>query len=363
MVMLFQVQKNGSTFSNFGPMVRVATNGTYSIDHLRAGDYTVVALLPGYLSPLDDLPIDQGPSDDSQSRDVIAQNGTVSVRDNETASMDITLTRGATLSGHVVYSDGAPATQTLISIEDVNAKLAHNVPQNPGGPATPATPLMNTGGVLRGFLLHQNQGTNDRGDFRISGLRPGTYRVAAVLPSPDQNSDSGGASILFGVAGDDPKALRVYGGDTLHRNTAKTYELRAGDETSGVEITIPLDAFHRVEGHLTTIDGRPIIVAAISLTDTSDNSFELHSRPARDGEFVFPEVPTGTYKLAIFGARLGSLPDNMPPASAVLQNPESFADKTTTVLVKDSDITDLSIQLESAAPAANQPTTTPAASQ
>jgi hypothetical protein len=36
--------------------------------------------------------------------------------------------------------------------------------------------------------------------------------------------------------------------------------------------------------------------------------------------------------------------------------------RTTTVLVKDSDITDISIQLQSAAPGANQPTAAPAAS-
>src|SRR6185437_5467941 len=150
------------------------------------------------------------------------------------------------------------------------------------------------------------------------------------------------------------------------------YELRAGDDVNGIEITIPVYAFHRVEGHLSTFDGRQLISAEITLADTSDDSFVLHARLARDGGFAFPEVPSGTYKLAVNNARSGTLRGDTPDSSLVpdlaqlppsmLQNVQSFADKTTTVLVKDSDITDLGIQLQSAPPALNQPTTTPAAS-
>ena len=368
MVMALRIPKSGPVQPDItSPMARVATDGTYSVNHLTAGDYTVIALLPGYLSPFDDVPLnDNFDIDKTQNREVFTRNGLVAVRDNETAHMDVTLTRGGILSGRVTYSDGAPATQTTILIEDVNAKPKPRVPPNPNGDQeTFAAPAIDAGGFFRSFMLHQNQGTNDRGDFRISGLRPGTYRIAAILPSPDSGADAEGLSFIFGIASDS-KSLRIYSGDTLHKNAAKTYELRAGDDISGIDITIPAYIFHRVQGQLTALDGRPIFAGTLTLTDTSDDSFVLHTSPARDGTFIFPEVPAGTYKLAVTGAKLGTIPvgipEGVPVQAAMLQNAQAFSDTTTTILVKDSDVTDLSIQLPNAAPAANQPTATPAAS-
>lgn len=369
MVMAISIPKDGQPDrSGIGPSARVATDGTYSIGHLEAGDYTIIALLPGYLSPFDDMPINESTSgNDASARETLAHNGIVSVRENETAHMDVTIKHGGILSGRVTYSDGAPATQTMIYIEDVNAKPPQtSKPQQNSdgdqvrivGAFTPAS----AGGFFRSFALHQSEGTNDRGDFRISGLKPGTYRVAAVLPDPNSNRE--GPDVLLGAMGDS-SVLRIYSGDTLHRNAAKTYELRAGDEVSGIDITVPAYIFHRVQGQVTTLDGRPILVGDLTLTDTSDDSFTLHSMPARDGTFSFAEVPPGTYKLTVTGAKIGTVSDEfdgMRLQAAMLQNPQSLADTTTTVLIKDADITDLSIQLQNAAPAAIQPTTTPATS-
>ena len=372
MVFALSVPETGPMQSNFSPtMTRVATDGSYSVGRLTAGNYTVIAILPGYLSPFDELPLNNNLDlDATPNREILTRNGVVSVRDNETAHMDVTIKRGGILSGRVLYSDGAPATQTMIYIEDVNAK-----PQKPNGPPNPnggqvmsAAPMVDAGFFLRSFMLHQNQGTNDQGDFRISGLRPGTYRVSAILPSPDLNSDPEGMNVIFGIPSDS-RSLRIYSGDTLHKNVAKTYDLRPGDDISGIDITIPAFIFHRVHGQLTTLDGRPIFVGSLTLTDASDGSFALHATPARDGTFVFPEVPPGTYKLAVSGAKLGTLPEDfpegMPVQAPLLRNAQAFVDSTTTILVKDSDITDLSIQLQNAAPAPNQPagTSAPTTSQ
>lgn len=364
-VMALPIPKSGPIQPTVGSsMARVATDGIYSFDHLTAGDYSVIALLPGYLSPFDDVQLnDDLDVDKTQSREAFTRNGVVSVRDNETAHMDVTIKRGAILSGHVTYSDGAPATQTTILIEDVNAKPKPKAPPNPNGnQEATAAPMIDAGSFLRSLLLHQNQGTNDQGDFRISGLRAGTYRVAAVLPSTDLSGDAAGM-LIFGLP-PDSASLRIYSGDTLHKNVAKTYDLRPGDDISGIDITIPAFIFHRVQGQVTTFDGRPIFAGALTLTDASDDSFVFHTAPARDGTFVFPEVPSGTYKLAVAGAELGTVPDGipegMPVQAPMLQNAQAFADKTTMVLVKDSDVTDLSIQLQKAPPTPAQPAATPA---
>jgi hypothetical protein len=164
----------------------------------------------------------------------------------------------------------------------------------------------------------------------------------------------------------DPKALHIYSGDTFHKNAAKTYQLRAGDDVTGIDITIPTDAFHRVEGHLTTLGGTPVPVASITLTDTSDDSFVLSTAPARDGSFVFASVPSGTYKLSATGARIGTLPevfpDGIPIEAGMLKDSHALADGTTGMIVKDSDVSEVSLQLTDAPPssAPGQTSGTPA---
>jgi hypothetical protein len=332
-------------------MVRVAMDGTYTIEHLHPGNYAVIGMLPGYLSVLDDLPIGQMDTDKdpSASNAVLARNGTVAVRNNETSNFDLMLQRGASVSGRVLYSDGSPATQIQISVDDVNAKPLSSAE---GMQAMFAN--VNAGSFMRSFLLHQGTGTDDQGNFRISGLKPGTYRVAATEPAQNAAGGDEGGTMFFTGMFSDPKALHIYSGDTFHRNAAKTYQLRAGDDLTGIDITIPTDAFHRVEGRLSTLGGTPVPVAAIKLTDTSDDSFVLSTTPARDGSFVFAAVPSGTYKLSATGARIGTLPDvfpdGIPIEAGMLKDSHALADGTTGVIVKDSDVSEVSLQLTDAPP-------------
>lgn len=341
-------------------MGRVGMDGTYTIQQLRPGDYSIFAFLPGYFSPFDDIPVDDTGSNDAEMRARLIRNGIVSLHNNETAHMDVTIQRGASISGRVLYDDGAPATQVTINLEDVNAKPP------PAKPVLPDSDFdiprdLDSGALIRSMFLHQPQGTDDQGNFRISGIKPGTYRVAALPSATSPSAEGEAAMFIFGGLVS-PGAIRIYSGDTLHKHKAKTYDLRAGDDLTGVEITIPVYAFHHVQGHLTTHDGRAIVVAEITLTDASDDTSVLHARPARDGSFLFPVVPSGSYKLAVSGAKLGTIADAFsdsgPVEPGLLHNVQSFADSTTSILVKDSDITDLTIQLQKGAPAPNQPTST-----
>jgi hypothetical protein len=67
----------------------------------------------------------------------------------------------------------------------------------------------------------------------------------------------------------------------------------------------------------------------------------------------------------VSGAQSGTVasgfPDNIPVEPALLQNVRAFADKTTAILVKDADVTDLSIQLQNAPPAPGQSAVAPTA--
>jgi hypothetical protein len=323
-------------------MGRVAMDGTYTLEHLAPGEYSVLAALPGYLSPLDEM-ISGGMIDHSPAamHDLLTRLGTVTIRGAETERYDITLQRGAAISGRVLYSDGSPATQVSLEVEDIKAKDPANDREKQ---------VQMAASVARVMFTHQSANTDDLGRFRISGLKPATYRVAAVSAAADvsgMEGEEGGMMALLGVTG--PGALKVYAGDTLHRKAAKTFELRPGDEVTGIDITIPLNAYHAVKGILTAVDGRPINSATVTLSDTSDNSVSFETEVAGDGTFNFGTVAAGTYTLSAKSAKILVRIDGVNPEAPMRYVPtkptNAFADGSTAVIVKDSDVPDVALTL------------------
>jgi hypothetical protein len=336
-----EVSNSGSTG---GGMARVGMDGTYTVEHLAPGEYAVMAALPGYLSPIDDM-ISSLIEDHSPAaqREALSGHGTVTITGGEAETYDISLERGGAVSGRVLYSDGSPATQIIIDVEDINTKKLTGEKQRESQMAS---------GMFRTMFTHQSQSTDDQGRFRIASVKPGTYRVAAISSFSStidsQDNEMNGVAILIGRLAD-PGALRVYSGDTLHAKAAKTYELRSGDEVSGIDITIPLNAYHLVKGTLAAIDGRPINKATLTLTDTSDDTVSFETSVSEDGTFIFPAVAAGTYTLdanegRIIGRVPGSNPD-IPLRYAPTKAIAAFADGTTSVIVKDSDIPDVALTL------------------
>lgn len=324
-------------------MAHVGTDGTYTIEHVGPGEYTVFAFTPGYLSSLQDMiAAGMGNVGPAQLRETLARNGTVSVRGQETATFDITLHRGAALSGRVTFSDGAPASQVTLVLENVNAK--------PPKDANAAQQQEVASAIAQRMFTHQNFETDDQGHFRLVGIQPGTYRLAATQPTFTPGDASGGdgmAMIITGIP--DPHALRFYAGDTPHRASAKTFDLRAADDVSGIDITLPVDALHELHGTVTAKDGRTLNMGALTLTDNADPTLSFHSKLQRDGTFAFHQVPAGNYTLAASEARIGKpLNPNEPMAEnfAQLQPTNAFADGSLTLLVKDADLNDLTLTLD-----------------
>lgn len=320
-------------------MARVATDGTYVADRLEPGEYTVIALLPGYLSDLDDLLPTQSEEPSSEKRRAMMEkNGTVLVQGAETSTYNVELTRGAAVSGRVLYADGAPAPQVNISVEDTNA----NRPTND---------------QIRAMITHQNNTTDDLGRFRIAGLPPGSYWVAAAQIGGGDIDAGGGFNMAMTLVAD-PGAFRLYSGDTTSKRAARVYELHPGDEVSDIIITIPIALLHQVRGTLSATGGKTINHATVTLKESAASLLSFSSHLDQDGKFVFPQVPAGTYTLAIIEARMESPrqadgdPQEQPPATL-------FADESRTVIVKDADITDANFTLKEAPQA--DPAKTPAA--
>ena len=197
-------------------------DGTYLFEHVVPGEYIIIPYLDGYLSPFDKLTLP--PADTTIAalfEKIVVAQGSLKVGAQGTQTFNISLERGATVSGRVLYSDGSPAIQVGIEL------------QNTADPSPrPGSPYIQLGDIARSEFVHSAPETDDQGHFRIAGIRPGTYRIAAIqlqkLPmQPDE-------TLVRSILG----ALRFYTNDTVHPGSAKAYSLAAGQELTGLDIRI-----------------------------------------------------------------------------------------------------------------------------
>ncbi len=319
---------------------RVGVNGTYRFDDVRPGEYSVVAFLQGYLSVLDELPSSTftDPDGAMNMNKLLTGRSRVTVREDSAATLDLVLERGGTVSGRVLYADGAPANQVTISVDPVDA-----APVSGKG-----EPGFDPQSFLKSMFTHQSFVVDDTGRFRVSGLKPGKYRIAAAPPIDlsDSGHEFGLGTAFAGMT--DGKAIRYYSGDTYHKKQAKVYEVRAGDEIGGIDIRLPIDGFHSVRGTLTAVDGRPVNNGQLTLTDSTDDTLVYYARPDREGGFHFRGVQPGSYTLLAKNAFIGVVPPGTAPEmadQAPMQPTNAFADATAPVIVKDGDLTGVALSL------------------
>jgi hypothetical protein len=130
-------------------------------------------------------------------------------------------------------------------------------------------------------------------------------------------------------------ALRFYTNDTVHPGSAKEYSLAARQELTGLDIRIPLDGFHSVQGNAVAQDGRPITSAEVTITETSDPSLYFLA-VVSEGFFRFDRLPPGTYKATVpYG--------NIAPAGGEVT--AAFGMGSTSFTLKDKDLTGVILTL------------------
>jgi len=306
--------------------------GHFTFAHLSSGEYFAIVSFPGYLNPLDTV---EEPKDNSQEAfdALLRKLGTFTVDADAPLTANLTLVRGAAVSGKVLYSDGTPTVRAPIAIEDVKTSKA---------------PM----GSRIWNLNQRGQTTDDRGRFRLVGLKPGIYRIAVVAPRLESpaNGEEGYESDYDEGNGGAGATLRIFAGNTYHRSQAKAFELRGGEETSDIDITIPLTGLHSVQGSVSAKDGQMLNMGELSLKDTSDNKLTFAVSLMRDGTYSFGNIPPGTYTLSI-DAALGILNPNpkndWEKNELVMQN--KFVPAQREIIVLDNDLADINFALTGAA--------------
>ncbi len=175
------------------------------------------------------------------------------------------------VSGRVVDEDGDPV---------------------PGAMVTALSSGRGTGGQL---LPTDTSPANDRGEFRLGKLPPGSYFVSAGLlrmdfmaaPPPTPPAD-GSPEMNY---------VTTYFPGTVDVTTATKIDVAAGADLTGFTIKLRKSRVVRVKGQALAADGTPLKGGQVMLTSPSSIGSMQMSALHSDGTFEIANVQPGSYML------------------------------------------------------------------
>jgi hypothetical protein len=233
-------------------------DGRYEMRELAAGRYTVSARFDGYLTTAF-----------GQTRPLGAGTPVVLRAGQIAANVDIELPRGAAIAG---------------TLRDENGDVV------PGAQVRALRPTYSEG--RKTLALDTNTTTlgitDDRGAFRIYGLIPGDYYVAALVPAgpPAENSGAGFAPTYFPGTTNFAEASRV---------TA-----RIGEQAPIADFSVRMTRLAAVSGVVADPQGSPPASVMLGIRQAAAGAlipFAIR-RPAPDGTFRLSSLPPGEYDIS-----------------------------------------------------------------
>jgi carboxypeptidase family protein len=270
--------------------VLTADDGRYEFAGLAAGQYTVNALKATYASAA------------YGARRPGGSGSTIALTEGQRlTNINVRLGRYASISGIIYDQNGEPVQG--ISVEALQY-------------------TMRTGTRSLSSVYGRPETTDDRGAFRIGGLSPGQYYVAAG-PSPDRgprdvqvlstadidralqmvNSPSSTAAAAITFSRQHQGFAPVFFPDSTEFNRAQSIAVALGEDRTGVDIHLQLVPTARIDGVVTGPDGRPVPSTQVLATAVTEaNSMDLFSPGSLgvvpvdgQGRFTYPAVPPGLY--------------------------------------------------------------------
>jgi hypothetical protein len=247
----------------FGPELRegksVSTDseGRWELRELPAGRFTVGVTKGGYVSLAygQQRPFEAGKA--------------IDVADGQTVDkLDVALPRGSAVTGRVVDEFGEPLTNVRV------APMRYRFTQ----------------GQRRLVPMGTSDSTDDLGQFRLHGLAPGEYYIAAQP-----------IAFMFVGNSDD----RTGYGETFYPGTPNADEaarvtLAVGQEAQNILIPLAPIRVATISGTATTSDGKPIAQSIGMLRPRSPAGMSFgRSVMVRDGAWSISGIPPGDYQLMI----------------------------------------------------------------
>src|SRR5215510_3971781 len=238
------------------PSAKTNENGYFRISGLPAGRYVPISLTLGYI-------MSKGGADNPMARGV-----PFDIADGEVIeNFDIELTPGGVITGRVTDSNG----RTLVEEQVQFWRLDKNgIPQE-----------FSTRPIRRMLT------TDDRGVYRIFGLREGRYILSAGAYSNGQ----------------DGYVQSSYHPDVTDKSQAKVVEVGAGEEVTGIDINVAeVEKTYSIFGRVVNADdGEPVGEAKVEIRllspDGNDFGRERFSNGHSNskGAFQLSNVPPGKY--------------------------------------------------------------------
>src|SRR5262249_54254299 len=293
----------------------VATDdaGRFLFADLAAGNYTLVATKPGYVS-----------ATYGSKRPGRGSGVPIAVLDGQRVTdISLKMLHGGVITGTVRSANGQPASGLGVQVYQVD-----------------------TFGGTRHLSIGApgNVSTDDRGIYRAFGLAPGDYVVQItvsgsmsagvfgmasdsrlVTPAEVQwaaQSGAPGAPGSTGVSGLGPVPppgqtvayASLYFPGTADANAASVITLGPEETRSGVDLTMAFVPTARISGSVLDPDGRPLAGAQISMTPAGSTSdfarliegmIRSNSRSSADGSFTISGVTPGQYAINVRAATGG----------------------------------------------------------
>ncbi len=268
-------------------------NGRYEVTGLSAGRYKLSVSRSGFIS------LEYGQTRPSQS------GRELELVDGQTLNgIDFALSRGGVITGRITDHNGEPQAGIPMS--------ALRLSWGPGGTRQHER---------ISFRLFDRILTDDLGQYRIYGLSPGSYLVAAGAAAP-------------GMMGMPEPAVQgtTYFPGTANVDEAQSVEVEIGQDVP-VHFALAASPLARVSGTILDSSGRPVVWRSVMLATRTESGFGTRTaattRP--DGTFDIPAVPPGNYTIEV--APLRTQPDDFEFASFPIS-------------VEGHDLTDLMISMK-----------------
>lgn len=284
---------------------------SFSSPRLEAGTYSLSVSLSGYLLEVDSHEDTTGSVSGERSTRVVG----VTIEGGGSQTINLRLVHAASIGGTALWEDGAPVVGANVEVE--------------------------TFGSTPDKLNFPRLGrTDDLGRFRVPGLEPGRYRVAVLprLSTPSDQSDF--------VSRPDydqaPAKLRIYAKAAFDAKSAEVFTLDRGADLSNVEVTVPLSCLHSVRGRIEFVN-KAQGALFVGLSRTPDAKIGSFAPVRADGVFDLELVPSGTYRMKIYGPNKAATSQEAHPEHA--NEEEDLALVYEQVLQVTGDIVDLPVRL------------------
>lgn len=308
---------NSSTGLPLGRALVTDAQGRFVFQRLPAGQFMLNVICDQY------LPTSYGQKKANRP-------GTpIPVTDGQQVSVTIPMMRGGAITGQVIGDDGTPL---------MNAQVR-------------ALRYVNAGGFKR-LSQMRFAASDDRGIYRLFGLEPGDYLVAAtqnssqammiermradmeaveqaIAAAPPQSPASGQPMTVtvpvrqpMAYDNNPPGYAPTYYPSAATPASASVVSVGAGEERSSVDIAVQDIRASNVRGTVTNAAASAGVAVQVSILpdDPTDGSINQSTRAGPDGRFILRDIPPGQYTVV---AQTVPGPPIPPPGGFGPTNPPS----------------------------------------